>query len=90
VVASVATLEAAWAALSRGNFDCAVVDLNLHDESALPVAEALLDERKPLLIATGYDGGVLTDRLKDVARVEKPFEPAQLIRVLEQSIGEPG
>lgn len=69
------TVAAAQAAVHDAEFDCAVLDLNLHGESALPVAEWLMESGKPFAIATGYGCGAIPDRFKGVPRIEKPFDP---------------
>jgi DNA-binding response OmpR family regulator len=54
VVGPISTLAGASAALDEGAFDCAVIDLNLHGQRALPIADRLLDDGKSFAIATGY------------------------------------
>src|SRR5579884_2248299 len=44
VLGPFATLNRAGEAIDAGGFDCAVIDLNLHGESALPIADRLLEE----------------------------------------------
>ena len=82
VVGPISTLAAADAALDEGAFDCAVIDLNLHGQSALPIADRLLDEGKSFAIATGYGSTGVPDRFNDVPRLEKPFDPPALLRLV--------
>jgi DNA-binding NtrC family response regulator len=84
VVGPVATLDKAQAALDDGSFDCAIVDLNLHGQSAVPIAERLLKQGRSFAIATGYGSLAVPDSLKDVPRVEKPFDPTKIVQLLEQ------
>ena len=91
VVGPVSTVPAAFEAIDRGEFDCAVIDLNLHGVSAVSVANRLIEEGKSFAIATGYGSDVVPDRLKGVPRIEKPFDPPALLRlVLTLSCGQPG
>jgi DNA-binding NtrC family response regulator len=71
-------------ALDDDSFDCAVIDLNLHGESALPIADRLNENGKSFAIATGYGSGSIPDRFKDVPRVEKPFDPSALLQLVGQ------
>ena len=84
VVGPCATLAKANEALDEAAFDCAVIDLNLHGESAVPIADRLIEQGKSFAIATGYGGAALPDRLKDVPRIEKPFDPPALLQLLGQ------
>jgi DNA-binding NtrC family response regulator len=84
VVGPISTLSAAHEALDEGAFDCAVIDLNLHGQSALPIADRLLDGGKSFAIATGYGSTGVPDRFNDVPRLEKPFDPPALLRLVGQ------
>jgi hypothetical protein len=68
----------------EGRFDCAVVDLNLHGESALPIAEQLVAEGRSFAIATGYESPAVPAHLKAVPRIEKPFDPSALLDMVAQ------
>jgi DNA-binding NtrC family response regulator len=86
VVGPVATLAGAEGALDSGGFDCAIVDLNLHGESAVSIAERLMAARRPLALATGYGGTAVPDVLRDVPRLEKPFEARAAIGLVERLV----
>src|SRR5579859_7516305 len=40
--------------IDEGAFECAVIHLNLHGESAIPLADRLVEHGKSFAIATGY------------------------------------
>jgi len=82
VVGPVSTLAKAHKALDEDAFDCAVIDLNLHGESAIPIADRLAQQGHSFAIATGYGSGSVPDRYKDVPRIEKPFDPPALIQLV--------
>lgn len=83
VVGPVSTLAAAHAAVDEGGFDFAIVDLNLHDQSAVPIAERLVEQGKSLVIATGYDSGIIPGRLGRIPCLEKPFDAPELLQLLQ-------
>jgi DNA-binding NtrC family response regulator len=84
IIGPFSTLREAQIAVDDRDFDCAVLDLNLHGESAAPIAEQLLDRGKRFVLATGYGSSAVPERLQDVPRVEKPFDPAALLNVVSQ------
>ena len=75
VVGPVATLSAAHEILDRDGFDCAILDLNLHGDDAIELADRLSAAGKSFVIATGYGSGAVPDRMKKAPRIEKPFDP---------------
>jgi DNA-binding NtrC family response regulator len=82
VVGPVATLAQGKGAIAAGGFDCAILDLNLHGESGLVLAEQLERLAIPFTIATGYGSPAVPDRFDRVPRVEKPFDPEVLLPIL--------
>jgi DNA-binding NtrC family response regulator len=84
VVGPVSTLRAAEKHVDAGDFDCAVIDLNLHGESAVPLARRLVAAGKSFAIATGYGSGAVPPEFKEVPRIEKPFDPAALLHLVGQ------
>ena len=84
VVGPFSTFAKAQGAVDAGEFDCAVIDLNLHGESAVPVADRLVEQGRSFAIATGYGSASVPDRFKDVPRIEKPFDPPAVLQLLSQ------
>lgn len=82
VVGPFSTLENAIAAVDQGAFDCAVIDLNLHGNSAIPIAEQLARNGKSFAFATGYGSDAVPEPFKQVPRLEKPFDPPALIQLI--------
>jgi CheY-like chemotaxis protein len=71
-----------------GHLDGAVLDIRLHGEMVFSVAEALRARGVPFVFTTGYNERAVPDRYKDVARFEKPFNPAQVARALLSDTGD--
>lgn len=84
VVGPFASVAKANEALDEGDFDCAVIDLNLHGEGAAPIADRLIDEGRSFAIATGYGSRAVPDRFQKVPRIEKPFSPPALLKLMGQ------
>ena len=70
-----------------GHLDGAVLDIKLRDDMIFPVAEALRARDVPFVFTTGYNEQAIPDRYKDVARYEKPFDPAKVARALFSDAG---
>ena len=64
--------------------DAAVLDANLRNESADPVAKALSALRIPFVVTTGYDLKQLHGELATRTVLSKPFSSDELIMHLRQ------
>jgi CheY-like chemotaxis protein len=74
VVGPVATVDDALALVERvPEIDGAVLDVNLGQEVAYPVADALLARGIPFLFATANDRTALPERFAHVPLCRKPF-----------------
>jgi CheY-like chemotaxis protein len=82
VAAVVPRLKDAMAAVDRETYDCAVLDVHLHGESAFPVAEALIKKNIPFVFATGYGERGLPEAYRGRPVLQKPFAKDDLERVL--------
>jgi CheY-like chemotaxis protein len=74
VVAAIATnLKDALSAVARGDFDVALLDMNLNGQKAhaLPVTLSALN--KPFAFVTGYGEAGILERFADAPVVTKPF-----------------
>lgn len=71
-------------AIPNGNYDVAVLDINLRGGSIYPLVDELTRLKKPFIFTTGYGADAIPDRFRDVRRLEKP---CQLDSVIE-AVGE--
>src|SRR5690606_33387005 len=81
------SLSAARNALARTGetpIGLAVLDVNLGAETSLPIAESLLENGTPVLLATGYGEDLkLPEALAGLSVVKKPYDAASLRPYLE-------
>lgn len=82
IIGPFSTVERATAAIDDGGIDCAVIDLDLHGESAVPIAERLADNGTPFVIATGYGSPAVPEQLQAAPRIEKPFDAAAMTKLI--------
>jgi light-regulated signal transduction histidine kinase (bacteriophytochrome) len=70
--------------------DVAVLDVNLGEETSLPVAEELARRGIPFVFATGYgDGSMIPAMFSNVPVVRKPYEIAALIAAISSVVLSP-
>jgi ActR/RegA family two-component response regulator len=83
VVGPVGSVDEALALVeAEGRLDGAVLDLNLGNDRAYPVADALLARGVPFVFATGYGREVIPAAYAEVPRCEKPIEMSALAKLL--------
>ena len=70
--------------------DLAVLDVNLDGAPSYPIAETLGRRGIPFVLATGYGGAALPDRLRRVPVLSKPFTREQLEQALDQALQQTG
>lgn len=82
----VASVADALAAMSAGEFDVAVLDVNLKGETSFGIADALAERVIPFMFCTGYGRAGLPDRYRQRVCVRKPFSIAELAAGLEAAL----
>ena len=68
--------------------DCALLDVNLDDDTVYPFAAELRRRAVPFLFATGYDRAVIPAPFHDVFLLEKPFGLGELRTALMAMMGQ--
>jgi PAS domain S-box-containing protein len=87
VVGPVARLPAALELAQSHPVDGALLDINLDGVQVYPLADLLRARGVPIVFATGYDRRtVLPPRFNSVPTLAKPFSPADLARLLAETL----
>ena len=87
VIGPVSRAAKAMDLLEAEHPDAVVLDLNLHGERPIALAEAMEARRVPFVIVTGYVGrGSGDSALERAPRVGKPFRTEELMRVLALTV----
>ena len=81
VVGPISTAAEALATARQGDFDGAILDINLGDGKAYPVAEILSARGVPFVFLTGYEADTVDERFSDVPILQKPIERQMLQRI---------
>lgn len=83
VVGPIGTLQDALEVLERGQWQAAVLDVNLGGEKVWPLAQALLRNNVRVAFLTGYASlSSFPDELSKLPRLEKPISEEELKRFL--------
>lgn len=88
LMASVGSVEQALAFLASQRPDAALIDFDLADGSAAPLAEALAAESIPFAVATSYTPSEIARHmaLRDAPYLAKPYGLDELREVLLQLV----
>jgi CheY-like chemotaxis protein len=82
-VAGIASrLEPALALAREGQFDLALLDVNLAGQQSFPIAEVLRDRGLPFLFATGYGLKGIIEEFRGRPVLQKPFRERDLQQAL--------
>jgi DNA-binding NtrC family response regulator len=87
VAGSAATVKEALRCVEAGGFDFALLDINLRDETAEPVADALVKTGIPFALASGYGLAGVPEHLRHIPVLRKPFAIAELEKLLRDTLG---
>ena len=66
--------------------DAAIVDINLRNEMAFPLARVLRSRKVPLVFTTGYDKSSIEPEFQDVRLLGKPLDIKVMARELTRMI----
>lgn len=78
IIGPVAKLEEALALATAGNFDCAILDINIRGGNSYQVAGLLLTRGCPFVLSTGYSDWSIPKHLVGARRLTKPYSLGQL------------
>lgn len=84
VVATATRLDRALTVAKSGEFDLAVLDVNLSERRSFPVAEILRERGIPFIFATGYGREGIDEAFRSSVIIQKPFE----LKDLQQAISD--
>jgi CheY-like chemotaxis protein len=74
VAAEAGRIEEALALAKQGEFDVAILDVNLNGEPISPVADILIARGVPFVFATGYGQRGVPEPYRETPTLQKPFQ----------------
>ncbi|MDX8435559.1 MULTISPECIES: response regulator [Mesorhizobium] len=90
VVGSLAQVGEAMTFADQADIDLAILDINLAGTKSFPVAEILRRRGIPFVFATGYGSDGLTGDFENELTLQKPYDPDELRRTIEQASARAG
>jgi DNA-binding response OmpR family regulator len=82
-VAGIATgFDQALPLAKEGDFDFAVLDINLDGRLSFPIADVLRERGIPFLFASGYGSKGMRDDYRNAVRIQKPFLSQDLAQAI--------
>jgi DNA-binding response OmpR family regulator len=86
VIGPVGTVAEALELIEKGDCDAAVLDINLGNETAEPIARELLARASPFVALTGYTREQLSPIFDSVAVLTKPVRAQTLLSALNRCL----
>jgi CheY-like chemotaxis protein len=87
VAAIETTLAGALERVGSGEFDVALLDMNLNGDDSGPVAERLKERARPFVFTTGYGDAGRPAGFEAVPLVCKPYRAADLGAAIAKALG---
>jgi two-component sensor histidine kinase/DNA-binding response OmpR family regulator len=81
VVGPICTASEATARAKEGQFEAAVLDINLGDGAVYPIADILAARGVPFVFVTGYDANSVEARFRNIPILQKPIEREMLKKI---------
>jgi DNA-binding response OmpR family regulator len=78
LAAGVGTISEASEVAATGDFNAAILDVNLDGKEIFPVADILAGRGVPFIFVTGYGERSLPEPWRDRPALQKPFQMEQL------------
>ena len=78
IAGAVGTIAEASELAAKGDFNLAILDVNLDGEEIYPVADILAKRGLPFVFVSGYGQDSLPERYRGRSCLQKPFQAEQL------------
>ena|ERR1700733_2920518 len=82
VAAEAGTVDQALALAKQGDFDIAILDVNLDGKPITPVVEILVERGVPFVFASGYGQRGVPEAYRASPTLQKPFQAEALAKAI--------
>jgi CheY-like chemotaxis protein len=83
VAAEAGTIDQALALAKQGDFDIAILDVNLDGKPITPVVEILIERGVPFVFASGYGQRGVPEAYRASPALQKPFQVEALAKAID-------
>ncbi|EJW12193.1 putative response regulator receiver protein [Rhodovulum sp. PH10] len=90
IAGAVGRIDDAMKLAETGEFDIAILDVNLNGQTVGPVAEIIEGRGLPFVFATGYGERGLPEKFAGRPTLQKPFQQENLSKILSQAFAGAG
>ncbi len=87
VIGPAASVKEALSWIERAECDAAVLDMNLRNETAEPIAHALIARDTPFISLSGYSASQRPEVFRGAVALTKPLDVSKLFDALRDCIG---
>src|SRR5271156_1814766 len=85
VAAEAGSIDEALALAKQGDFDIAILDVNLDGKPITPVVEVLIARNVPFVFASGYGQSGVPEAYRSSQALQKPFQAAALAKAIDEA-----
>jgi CheY-like chemotaxis protein len=89
MAAEAGRLDEALTVAKQGEFDIAILDVNLNGQPITPVVDVLVERGVPFVFVSGYARRGLPEAHSDIPLLQKPFQAEGLARALAAAAAKP-
>ena len=82
-------LDEALNVAKQGEFDVAILDVNLNGQPITPVVDILVERKVPFVFASGYGRRGVPEAYPEIATLQKPFHLETLAQALDAAVPQP-
>lgn len=83
IAAETGRIDEAVALARKGDFDVAILDVNLNGQPVTPVVEVLVERGLPFVFATGYGQRGVPEPYRQTPTLQKPFQAEALAEAIQ-------
>lgn len=86
VIGPAYTVAHGLALATTAAIDAALLDVNVRDESIIPIRDELRSRGVPIVFATGYGGDTFRNVTDGASVVDKPYSKERIAKALAESL----
>ena len=90
VTAEAGGIDEALTLAKQADFDVAVLDVNLNNQTITPVVEVLVRRGLPFIFASGYGQRGVPEAYRASPTLQKPFQAEALARAIDAAVAKAG